>query len=136
RVAVRGSDELAEVGRTFNSTARVLEHQVNELRRMEADARRFVADVSHELRTPLAAMTAVTDVLDEEAGRLPGDAGRAARLVSGEPANPTQLVDDLIEVTRFHSGSGALAPDDGALAAGLRARLRSRGWRDEADGGR
>src|SRR5690606_27568605 len=94
RVAVRGSDELAEVGRTFNSTARVLEHQVNELRRMEADARRFVADVSHELRTPLAAMTAVTDVLDEEAGRLPGDAGRAARLVSGETANLTQLVND------------------------------------------
>lgn len=133
RVAVRGSDELAEVGRTFNSTARVLEHQVNELRRMEADARRFVADVSHELRTPLAAMTAVTDVLDEEAGDLPGDAGRAARLVSSETANLTRLVNDLIEVTRFDSGSAALALDDVDVAAIIRACLRSRGWLDQVE---
>jgi len=133
RVTVRGADELAEVGRTFNATAQVLEHQVNELRRMEADARRFVADVSHELRTPLAAMTAVTDVLDEEAGDLPGDAGRAARLVSSETANLTRLVNDLIEVTRFDSGSAALALDDVDVAAIIRACLRSRGWLDQVE---
>jgi two-component system sensor histidine kinase MtrB len=133
RVDVRGADELAEVGRTFNSTAQALEYQVGELRRMEADARRFVADVSHELRTPLAAMTAVTDVLDEEADRLPGDAGTAARLVSSETANLTRLVNDLIEVTRFDSGAAALAPDDVDMADAVRATLRSRGWSDSVE---
>ncbi|MFD6563682.1 ATP-binding protein [Micromonospora profundi] len=128
RLTVRGVDELADVARTFNDTAGRLERQVGELRRMEADARRFVADVSHELRTPLAAMTAVTDVLDEEADRLPGDAGRAARLVSQETHSLTQLVNDLIEVSRFDSGTARLALDDVDVAAAVTATLRVRGW--------
>ncbi|MEV4497722.1 HAMP domain-containing sensor histidine kinase [Micromonospora arborensis] len=130
RLTVRGADELADVARTFNDTAGTLERQVGELRRMESDAQRFVADVSHELRTPLAAMTAVTDVLDEEAGHLPGDAGRAARLVSQETQNLTQLVNDLIEVSRFDSGTARLALDDVDVAAAVTATLRIRGWLD------
>ncbi|MBM7489073.1 two-component system sensor histidine kinase MtrB [Micromonospora luteifusca] len=130
RLTVRGADELADVARTFNDTARTLERQVGELRRMESDARRFVADVSHELRTPLAAMTAVTDVLDEEADHLPRDAGRAARLVSQETQNLTQLVNDLIEVSRFDSGTARLALDDVDVAAAVTATLRIRGWVD------
>ncbi|MEU4551776.1 ATP-binding protein [Micromonospora violae] len=130
RLTVRGVDELADVARTFNETAGTLERQVGELRRMEADARRFVADVSHELRTPLAAMTAVTDVLDEEADHLPGDAGRAARLVSQEAQNLTQLVNDLMEVSRFDSGTARLALDEVDVGAAVTATLRIRGWVD------
>lgn len=130
RLTVRGVDELADVARTFNDTACTLERQVSELRRLESDARRFVADVSHELRTPLAAMTAVTDVLDEEAEHLPGDAGRAARLVSQETQNLTQLVNDLIEISRFDSGTARLALDDVDVAAAVTAALRIRGWLD------
>ncbi|HEV7707384.1 MAG TPA: HAMP domain-containing sensor histidine kinase, partial [Asanoa sp.] len=118
------------VAQIFNQTAERLERQVGELRRMEADARRFVADVSHELRTPLAAMTAVTDVLDEEAEKLPGDAGKAARLVSQETQNLAQLVEDLIEISRFDAGTAALSVDDLDMAAAVRATLRSRGWTD------
>jgi two-component system sensor histidine kinase MtrB len=130
RAVVRGGDELAGVAQIFNQTAERLERQVGELRRMEADARRFVADVSHELRTPLAAMTAVTDVLDEEAEKLPGDAGKAARLVSQETQNLAQLVEDLIEISRFDAGTAALSVDDLDMAAAVRATLRSRGWTD------
>lgn len=128
RVPVRGRDELAGVATTFNSTAAALEHHVGELRRMEADARRFVADVSHELRTPLAAMTAVTDVLDAETAALPGVAGQAARLVNRETVNLTRLVNDLIEVTRFDSGTAALAPDDVDVAEVVARTLQMRGF--------
>ncbi|WP_214105402.1 sensor histidine kinase [Acrocarpospora catenulata] len=128
RIAVRGSDELADVARTFNNTAAELERHVKQLREMEADARRFVADVSHELRTPLAALTAVADVLDEEAARLPEPAGRAARLVSQETLNLTGLVNDLIEISRFDSGVAALALNEIDVAELVRATLRVRGW--------
>ncbi|KJK50104.1 histidine kinase [Lentzea aerocolonigenes] len=128
RVPVRGRDELAAVATTFNTTASSLEHHVGELRRMEADARRFVADVSHELRTPLAAMTAVTDVLDAETASLPGVAGQAARLVNRETSNLTRLVNDLIEVTRFDSGTAALALDDVDVAEVVSRTLRMRGF--------
>lgn len=133
RIAVRGSDELADVARTFNNTAGELERLVDQLRAMEADARRFVADVSHELRTPLAALTAVADVLDEEAARLPEPAGTAARLVSQETHNLTRLVNDLIEISRFDSGVAALALDEVDVADLVRATLRARGWSDSVD---
>ncbi|MFI5607811.1 ATP-binding protein [Amycolatopsis sp. NPDC051903] len=131
RLTVRGTDELAAVAKTFNTTAESLQNHVTELERMEADARRFVADVSHELRTPLAAMTAVTDVLESEVAGLPEIAGRAVRLVSQETHNLTRLVNDLIEVTRFDSGSASLALDDVDVADALVATLRARGWTDE-----
>ncbi|GAA3436134.1 ATP-binding protein [Kutzneria kofuensis] len=135
RLKVRGNDEMAELARTFNDTAAALEHHVGQLRRMEADARRFVADVSHELRTPLAAMTAVTDVLDEEAPQLGDDAGQAARLVSQETRKLTRLVEDLMEVSRFDAGAAKLALDDIDVASAIGATLRARGWlgRVEAD---
>ncbi|ONI71108.1 two-component sensor histidine kinase [Actinosynnema sp. ALI-1.44] len=123
RVQVRGGDELAGVAQTFNTTAAALEKQV-------ADARRFVADVSHELRTPLAAMTAVTDVLDEEAPHLTEDAGKAATLVSQETRNLTRLVNDLMEVSRFDSGAATLALDDVDVAEAVTATLRARRWTD------
>ncbi|MFF4415547.1 ATP-binding protein [Streptosporangium sp. NPDC001559] len=131
RIAVRGSDELADVARTFNDTAAELERHVEQLREMEADARRFVADVSHELRTPLAALTAVAEVLDEEAAELPEHAGRAARLVSQETLNLTALVNDLIEISRFDSGVAALALNEVDMAELVRATLRTRGWSEQ-----
>ena len=133
RVTVQGSDELADVATTFNSTAEALQNHVGELRRMESEARRFVADVSHELRTPLAAMAAVTGVLDEEEETLSPDVAEAARLVSQETRNLTHLVNDLIEITRFDSGRATLVTDEINVPDALLATLRTRGWATEVE---
>lgn len=133
RLRVRGSDELAGVATTFNETAEALERHVGNLRRMEADARRFVADVSHELRTPLAAMTAVADVLEQEAPLMSGDAGRAARMSIEETHHLTRLVNDLIEVSRFDAGAATLALDEVDVAEVVTATLRVRGWSGEVE---
>ncbi|MET7409740.1 HAMP domain-containing sensor histidine kinase [Streptomyces parvulus] len=130
RLAVQGSDELADLSHTFNETAAALEGSVAELRRMEAGARRFAADVSHELRTPLAAMSAVTDVLDEDAAGLDGDTAMAVRLISEETTKLAALVDDLMEISRFDAGAAALHLDEIDLAESVRRTLTSRGWRD------
>ncbi|MEV0224369.1 HAMP domain-containing sensor histidine kinase [Streptomyces sp. NPDC050704] len=133
RLAVDGSDELADLSHTFNETAAALEESVAELRRMEARARRFVADVSHELRTPLAAMSAVTDVLDEDVSRLEGDTATAVRLISEETVKLARLVDDLMEISRFDAGAAGLQLDDIDLAECLRRTLASRAWLDTVD---
>ncbi|MGP4043282.1 sensor histidine kinase [Streptomyces sp. 2A115] len=133
RLAVNGSDELADLSHTFNETAAALEESVAELRRMEARARRFVADVSHELRTPLAAMAAVTDVLDEDAARLEGDTATAVRLISEETVKLARLVDDLMEISRFDAGAAGLQLDDIDLAECLRRTLASRAWLETVD---
>nr|BFD82106.1 ATP-binding protein [Streptomyces sp. Xyl84] len=131
RLTVSGSDELAELSRTFNDTAAALEESVAELRRMEARARRFAADVSHELRTPLAAMTAVTDVLDEQSSRLDQVTGEAVRLVSEETARLARLVDDLMEISRFDAGAAELGTDEIDLAESVRRTLAARGWLEQ-----
>ncbi|KAF5990417.1 sensor histidine kinase [Streptomyces mirabilis] len=133
RLAINGSDELADLSHTFNETAAALEGSVAELRRMEARARRFVADVSHELRTPLAAMSAVTDVLDEDAAGLTPDTATAVRLISEETVKLARLVDDLMEISRFDAGAAALQLDDIDLAESLRRTLAARAWLDSVD---
>ncbi|HEX8628745.1 MAG TPA: histidine kinase dimerization/phospho-acceptor domain-containing protein, partial [Catenuloplanes sp.] len=134
RLRVRGSDELADLVLTFNNTAADLEYSVGRLRLMESNARRFVADVSHELRTPLAAMTAVTDTLDEEADTLPPDAATAARLVSTETRRLARLVENLMEITRFDAGRAELRLDgEVELAAAISATLAARGWTEQVE---
>ncbi len=128
RLAVDGSDELADLSHTFNETAAALEASVAELRDMEARARRFAADVSHELRTPLAAMSAVTDVLDEDAARLDPDTATAVRLISEETVKLARLVDDLMEISRFDAGAAVLHLDEIDRAESIRRTLASRGW--------
>jgi two-component system sensor histidine kinase MtrB len=134
RLRVKGSDELAQLVTTFNHTAAELERTVGTLRAMEADARRFVADVSHELRTPLAAMNAVTDVLDEDAGQLPEDTAVAARLVSAETKRLTRLVQDLIEISRFDAGRAELRREEVDVAAAVTDSLTARGWEPGSEG--
>ncbi|GHJ41381.1 cell wall metabolism sensor histidine kinase WalK [Streptomyces sp. TS71-3] len=133
RLAVRGSDELADLSRSFNETAAALERSVTELRRLEAQARRFVADVSHELRTPLAAMSAVTDVLDDELPGLDRETADAVGLVSEETGRLIRLVDDLMEISRFDAGAVRLNLDEIDLAESVRRTLASRGWLDRVD---
>ncbi|SCD55138.1 two-component system, OmpR family, sensor histidine kinase MtrB [Streptomyces sp. TverLS-915] len=128
RLRVQGSDELAGLAGAFNETAAALEKSVAELRRMEARARRFAADVSHELRTPLAAMTAVTDVLAEEAPRFDEDTADAVRLVTEETMRLARLVEDLMEISRFDAGAVELHADDLDLAESVRRTLSTRGW--------
>jgi two-component system sensor histidine kinase MtrB len=127
RVDPRGRDELARLVTSFNGMAVALEDKVGELQRMEARARQFAGDVSHELRTPLTAMTAVTDVLGENAG-LTGDAAAAARLVRQEILHLNRLVDDLIEVSRFDAGTARLVTDETGIAEAIGRCLAARGW--------
>ncbi|MBF8193083.1 HAMP domain-containing protein [Nonomuraea sp. K274] len=131
RLPVHGQDELAELTARFNDAAAALELSVAELRSLEAMSRRFVADVSHELRTPLTAMTAVADVLSEEAGRLPEAPAEAVRLVLREIERLRELVEHLIEISRFDAGTATLNLEPVNVADAIADCLEVRGWSEE-----
>jgi two-component system sensor histidine kinase MtrB len=128
RLPVHGQDELAELTSRFNDAAAALELSVSELRSLEALSRRFVADVSHELRTPLTAMTAVADMLSEEAERLPAAPAEAVRLVLHEIERLRELVEHLIEVSRFDAGTATLNLEPVNVADAIADCLEVRGW--------
>lgn len=130
RIDAKGSDELADLARTFNESAAALERSVAELQRAEARARRFASDVSHELRTPLAGMLAVTEVLDEDAATLDTDTARAVRLVSAETVKLAVLVEDLMEISRFDARAAELHTDEVDVAETIHRTLAGRRWTD------
>nr|WP_176953840.1 HAMP domain-containing sensor histidine kinase [Streptomyces indicus] len=133
RLRVSGTDELAELSRTFNRTAESLEKKVADMSAREESSRRFVADMSHELRTPLTAITAVTEVLEEEEDSLDPMIAPAVRLVVSETRRLNDLVENLMEVTRFDAGTARLVLDDVDLADQITACIDARAWLDAVD---
>lgn len=133
RLEVSGADELADLARTFNRTAQALSEQVEELSAREAQSRRFVADMSHELRTPLTAMTAVTDILEDEAESLDPMIEPAVRLVVSETRRLSDLVENLMEVTRFDAGTAKLVADEMDIADLIMSCIDGRAWYDAVE---
>nr|WP_249416509.1 HAMP domain-containing sensor histidine kinase [Streptomyces sp. TS71-3] len=137
RLRVSGTDELAELSRTFNSTAEALEKRVADMSARDEASRRFVADMSHELRTPLTAITAVTEVLEEEldaeSGGIDPMIEPAVRLVVSETRRLNNLVENLMEVTRFDAGTARLVLDDVDIADQITACIDARAWLDAVE---
>ncbi|MFE5854403.1 ATP-binding protein [Streptomyces sp. NPDC056500] len=133
RLRVSGTDELAELARTFNKTAESLEKKVADMSAREESSRRFVADMSHELRTPLTALTAVTEVLEDEIDNLDPMIAPAVNLVVSETRRLGDLVENLMEVTRFDAGTARLVLDDVDVADQVTACIDARAWLDAVD---
>ena len=106
RVAVRGNDELAMLGQTFNSMAERLDT-------VETSRRGWLADVAHELRTPLAAMRAEIEALQDGVRQFDD---RTALRLHRQVMRLGQLVDDLRSSMREpephgpHASGAAFAP--------------------------
>ena len=90
--------------------------------------------MSHELRTPLTAITAVTEVLEEEAETaLDPMIAPAVRLVVSETRRLNDLVENLMEVTRFDAGTARLVLDDVDVADQVTACIDARAWLDAVE---
>jgi two-component system sensor histidine kinase BaeS len=93
RVAVKGSDEIAQLALHFNQMAAQLE-QVESMRR------RLIGDVSHELRTPLTAIKGSMEGLID--GVLPAN-DETYRQIHTEAERLNRLVNDLQELSRVEA---------------------------------
>jgi two-component system sensor histidine kinase MtrB len=109
-----GTDELAQLGTVFNTMAARLRQTVDELHSSREVERRFVADVSHELRTPLSTMVASLNALDSDS---PSDRHRAGEMLSVQTRRLAELVDDLLEISRFDARQADLSIEVVDLAA-------------------
>jgi signal transduction histidine kinase len=97
RVEASDDADLATLADSFNDMAVALEE------RIQRDAR-FASNVSHELRSPLMTLAASIEVLQNQRDDMPVRARAALDLMVADIERFQQLVEDLLEISRFDAG--------------------------------
>lgn len=82
----------------------LLFQDLTRVRRLETIRQDFISNVSHELRTPLASLKALTETLQEGALEDPPAARRFLFRMETEIDTLTQMVHELLELSRIESG--------------------------------
>jgi two-component system sensor histidine kinase MtrB len=112
RMQVRGEDDIARLGTSFNQMATSLQIQIRQLEELSRVQRRFVADVSHELRTPLTTVRMAADVLYDHRNDFDASTARSAELLQVQLDRFELLLTDLLEISRFDAGAAVLELSD------------------------
>ncbi len=100
-----GADELGDADGIHPATHFILTvENLTEQRRLERVRADFVAHVSHELRTPLAAMKLLAETLEGALERDPPSARRFAQRINAEIQHLSQMVAQLLQLSRIESG--------------------------------
>jgi two-component system sensor histidine kinase SenX3 len=92
----------------------VLAEDLTERRRVEAIRRDFVANVSHELKTPVGALYLLAETI-EHAADDPQAVRRFAGRIQHESGRLTNLIQDLITLSRIQGGEHMAEPKQVAL---------------------
>ncbi|MCI1665835.1 MAG: HAMP domain-containing histidine kinase [Atopobiaceae bacterium] len=100
RTGLKGSDEMGQLGETFDDMANSLEKDL----KLE---HRLTSDVAHELRTPLMAMLATVEAMQD--GVLPTDEEHL-ETVASEVRRLSRLVDAMLQLSRLENGTTAFEP--------------------------
>lgn len=116
RLEVRGEDELATLGRSFNAMADSIESQIKELAELSLVQQRFVSDVSHELRTPMTTIRLAADMINDQRDEFDPATARAAELLNAQVQRFETLLTDLLEISRYDAGSVQLELEPTSLA--------------------
>ncbi len=109
RLQASEDPDLRPISSSFNDMAQSLQD------RIERDAR-FASDVSHELRSPLMTLAASIEVMSNQREDLPERARSALDLMVGDIERFQQLVEDLLEISRFDAGVVRLELEEVHLA--------------------
>lgn len=93
----------------------VVLQDLTEVRRLETVRRDFVSNISHELRTPLASLKALVETLRDGALEDPSAAQRFLNRIETEVDVLTQMVEELLELSRIESRQVPLRLESVAL---------------------
>jgi two-component system, OmpR family, sensor histidine kinase MtrB len=104
RIKVRGTDDLARLGQSFNDMAGSLQRQIRRLEELSRLQRRFTSDVSHELRTPLTTIRMAAELLHASRAEFTPELSRSAELLRAELDRFESLLADLLEISRYDAG--------------------------------
>jgi two-component system, OmpR family, phosphate regulon sensor histidine kinase PhoR len=116
--------QLVVVPDQHSSGTLLLAQDLTRLRRLETVRRDFVSNLSHELRTPLASLKALAETLQDGALEDPPAARGFVDQIQIEVDALTQMVNELLELSRIESGRFSLERSPVAPCDLLRSALR------------
>ena len=122
--------QLVVIPDMHSSGSLLLVQDLTQIRRLETVRRDFISNLSHELRTPLASLKALTETLQDGALEDPPAARRFIDQIQIEVDALSQMVTELLELSRIESGRLALdirptAPRNLLDSASRRMRLQA-----------
>jgi two-component system phosphate regulon sensor histidine kinase PhoR len=122
--------QLVVIPDQHSSGSLLLAQDLTRIRRLETVRRDFISNLSHELRTPLASLKALTETLQDGALEDPPAARRFIDQIQVEVDALTQMVTELLELSRIESGRLNLdrrpvAPYDLLISASKRMALQA-----------
>ena len=120
RIRALVDPDLEPIITSFNGMAGTLED------RIEKDAQ-FSSDVSHELRSPLMTLQASLEVLENNRDDLNERAQSALDLLAADLDRFRELVEDLLEMSRFDAGVMLLELEEVLLTEFVRQVVRANG---------
>ncbi len=98
----------------------LIARDVSEQQRLEQMRRDFVANVSHELRTPLTVIGGFLETLLEDSEEYPEHLSRSLRLMEQQSGRMSQIVEDLLLLSRLETDSNRPPRETVAVAAMLK----------------
>lgn len=118
------------LGKAFPGNTLLLFQNLSHQRFLETVRRDFISNISHELRTPLASLKALTETLQESALEDPSAARRFLQKMESEVDALSQMVSELLELSRIESGRFPLqvrpiSPNEVLCQAAERLRLQA-----------
>ncbi len=96
--------QLIAIPDRYSGGSLLLIQDLTRVRHLETVRRDFVSNLSHELRTPLASLKALTETLQDGALEDPPAARRFLVRIEAEVDALTQMVAELLELSRIESG--------------------------------
>jgi two-component system, OmpR family, phosphate regulon sensor histidine kinase PhoR len=100
--------QLVVIPDQHSSGSLLLAQDLTQIRRLETVRRDFISNLSHELRTPLASLKALTETLQDGALEDPPAARRFIDQIQIEVDALSQMVTELLELSRIESGRFSL----------------------------
>ena len=94
----------------------VILQDLTTVRHLQTVRRDFISNVSHELRTPLASLRVIIETIQDSAYDDPATAVRFLDRAAGEVDVLTQMVEELLELSRIESGQVPLRLQETAVA--------------------
>lgn len=90
---------------------------LTDVRRLDQVRRDFLSNVSHELRTPLASIRAMVETLEDSDLQDRETTGEFMRRIRQQVERLSDLVHELLDLSRIESGAADLRPEPVALRA-------------------